>query len=116
MSQESGGVLVGGAAFKGHEGATTGRAAINALTFAQLRGYDEEGLHGSGYQDVDMATRARSLCARQRGQEFKAVYGKTVAESHRLVGYPVPNDFESKQRDRNSAKIYPHRSMQSPML
>ena len=42
--------------FRGYEPATTGRIAVAAPVFTQLRGYDED-CHGSGYEDVDFSQR-----------------------------------------------------------
>ncbi len=89
-------------AWRGHEGATTGRIAVTADAFTWLRGYDEEGTYGSGGQDVDLIKRA------QKAKQFvtKQVKGlrMTVEDSHKEVGYPIPNAANRKD-DRNIAKI-----------
>ena len=52
-------------AWRGHEGATIGRVAGSANLFLRLRGYDEEGVMGSGGQDVDLINRYKKDGRRQ---------------------------------------------------
>ncbi|MCP4243295.1 MAG: hypothetical protein GY772_22285 [bacterium] len=92
------------AAWRGHESATTGRIALTTTAFAFLRGYDEEDTHGSGYQDVDMIKRAQRSpqlwCSTVRMRRA------TLEDSHREVGYPIPNAREGGlRRDRGTAKV-----------
>ena len=52
-------------AWRGHDAATTGRVAGSADLFLRLRGYDEEGIMGSGSQDVDLINRYKKAGHRQ---------------------------------------------------
>ena len=52
-------------AWHGHEAATTGRVAGSADLFLRLRGYDEEGVMGSGYEDQDLIHRYEKAGRRQ---------------------------------------------------
>ena len=65
--------------------------------FLELRGYDEEGVWGSGSQDIDFINRCK---ARGRGQVFCRFTRKPSTVSHEVVGYPVPNDPTDKRKYR----------------
>lgn len=97
-----------GIRYKGYDAATTGRVVIAADTFEQLRGYDEEDVYGSGYQDID-------LCNRVHGDpswkyELRT-FGKKCKkyESRRVLGYAVANcptqDPIAAKYERGGAKV-----------
>ena len=87
-------------AWRGHEGATTGRVAGSADLFLRLRGYDEENVMGSGGQDVDLIHRYKKAGRRH----VEAKYSRRgLAESHDVVGYPLPNS-SNRRADRNTSK------------
>ena len=88
-------------AWRGHEGATTGRVAGLANLFLRLRGYDEEGVMGSGSQDVDLIKRYNLAGHRQ----VRAMFTRAgLAESHHVVGFPLPNDSSNRRADRSTSK------------
>ena len=68
-------------------------------TFKHLRGYDEEGTFGSGFQDVDLIRRAKSF-----PHTSVTATKKTSEESHQRIGFPIPN-AENTRDDRNISKI-----------
>ena len=101
--------------FRGHEPATTGRVAVAAPVFTQLRGYDED-CHGSGYQDVDFS---RRCAAAAKGHHVAAphklhgVQHVTLTDSHTIIGYPIANVDRPldelrgvvRREERNDAKV-----------
>ncbi|MCP4243373.1 MAG: glycosyltransferase family 2 protein, partial [bacterium] len=94
---------VGCVAFRGAEGATTGRVAVRPAVFEKLGGYDQEpGIHGSGGQDVDLCHRAK-ICTKV----VQVSGGSGTEQCHRTVGYPVLNirPGEPKKHERTYAKI-----------
>ncbi len=91
-------------AWRGHEAATTGRLAYTEEAFKYLRGYDEEGVYGSGYQDVDLLRRAEKApgltATISRGRR------STLEDSRRMIGFPLPNSDSGNIRyDINVAKV-----------
>ena len=54
---------------------------------------------GSGYQDIDLIVRYKKAGNRQ----VSAKYTKSLAESHDVVGYPLPNSSDQRE-DRNHSK------------
>ena len=97
----------------------TGRIALQGDVWLMLRGYDEQGLFGSGYQDVDLRNRLVAA-AREPGLTHAAVPGVSEvaavpASSAYLppkplklrsqVGVAIANSAVSRKEDRGEAKI-----------
>ena len=51
--------------WRGQESSTTGRIGYRADLWTCRRGYDEEGIMGSGSQDIDMANRCKAFVGNQ---------------------------------------------------
>ena len=102
--------------FRGHEPATTGRIAVAAPVFKQLRGYDED-CHGSGYQGVDFSQRCAAAAKGQHvaaPHKFHGVQNVSLADSHAIIGYPIANvdlpldeltGAAVRRDERNGAKV-----------
>lgn len=61
-------------------GGLTGRIAISLPDFARLGGYDEEpNTYGTGYQDVDLLTRARSMIEKFTEESQKLMLRKDAS-------------------------------------
>ena len=104
--------------FRGYEPATTGRIAVAAPVFTQLRGYDED-CHGSGYEDVDFSQRCAA--AADGGyvaapHKLHGVKNVTLTDSHAIVGYPIANvdlplddlrvaEVAARREERSGAKV-----------
>ena len=100
------GISVGGkrsvsVMWRGHESSTTGRIGYRADLWTCLRGYDEEAIRGSGSQDIDMANRCKAFASNQASAKYSR--GSTQ-DSHKVVGYPLPNDQNNARADRSTAK------------
>ena len=100
------GISVGGkmsvsVMWRGHESSTTGRIGYRADLWTVLRDYDEEGIMGSGSQDIDMANRCHAFV----GDQVFAKYSRCGIEgSHKVVGHPLPNDPKNGPKDRSTAE------------
>ncbi|CAE7583726.1 unnamed protein product [Symbiodinium natans] len=82
---------------RGIEAATTGRVLVRLSVWPALNGYDQEAdTWGSGYQDVDLLHRVKTL---GRVELLRR------ADGHRTTGYALPNDPKNQKKDRSSAKI-----------
>ena len=78
---------------RGYEPATTGRIAVAAPVFTQLRGYDED-CHGSGYEDVDFSQRCAAVADGgyvAAPHKLHGVKNVTLTDSHAIIGYPIAN-------------------------
>jgi hypothetical protein len=92
-----------------------GRMMYRHVDFEEVGGYDVEGLHGTGYQDVDLRDRLRCLQCLADG-EGAPIGGwmnrRTVQIGQAVyltpwnkVGGALPNDTDNYKEDRNAAKI-----------
>jgi len=73
--------------WRGQESSTTGRIGYRADLWTLLRGYDEEGIMGSGSQDIGMAKRCKAF---DGNQIFAKCSRGSMDESHKNYRAPAP--------------------------
>jgi len=81
--------------WRDQESSTTGRVGYRADLWAVLRGYDEEGIMGSGC--------GCKACARNK---VLAIYSRGFSYDNRIVlGHPLPEGPRDARADRITANI-----------
>ena len=85
--------------WRGQESSTTGRIGYRADLWAVLRGYAEEGIMGSGSQDIGPANRCKAFA----GNQIFAMYPcGTMDDNDKVVGHPLPNDPNNARGNRST--------------
>ena len=72
---------------RGQESSTTVRIGYRADLWTLLRGYHEEGIIGSGSQDMGLANRCKAFA----GNQIFARYSRGgMDDNHKVLGHPLP--------------------------